>query len=213
MTCRRPSPRTCWRRPKAPPSRIARSSSADGSRTTSRSPRPEVAIRNALGQYMSSTGAFTSTTVSYRTAFLNSPGSPGSNFSYTTPVIPPGSYTVLARGVDQHGFATPVPSQRNVTVSGTTTQLAARGQLHVQLRAERLHVRRPLVDRRERPDADLLVELRQRQRLGPVPIRTYTSPNAYTVTLTVRDENGLTSAPSRRRSRSSSRLATCRRSR
>ena len=35
---------------------------------------------------------------SWRTAFLNSPGSPGSNFSYTTPVIPDGTYTVLVRG-------------------------------------------------------------------------------------------------------------------
>ena len=47
---------------------------------------------------MSSSGTFTSTSASYRTAFLNSPGSPGSNFSYTTPTIPPGSYTVLVRG-------------------------------------------------------------------------------------------------------------------
>ena len=44
------------------------------------------------------------------TAFLNSPGSPGSNFSYTTPVIPTGSYTVLVRGDDQHGFVTPCPA-------------------------------------------------------------------------------------------------------
>ena len=60
---------------------------------------------------MSSSGAFTSTSVSYRTAFLNSPGSPGSNFAYTTPLIPSGSYTVLVRGEDQHGFATAVPLQ------------------------------------------------------------------------------------------------------
>ena len=110
----------------------------------------QVAIRNGLGQYMSSSGTFTSTNVSYRTAFLNSPGSPGSNFSYTTPVIPSGSYTVLVRGVDQHGFVTPVPSQRNVTVSGYDDEPATGGQLHVQLRAERLLVRRSLVDRRER---------------------------------------------------------------
>ena len=69
----------------------------------------DVAIRNGLGQYMSSSGQFTSTSVSWRSAFLNSPGSPGSNFSYTTPVIPPGSYTVFARGEDQHGFMTLVP--------------------------------------------------------------------------------------------------------
>ncbi len=72
---------------------------------------------------MSSSGQFTSTSVSWRSAFLNSPGSPGSNFSYTTPVIPTGSYTVFARGEDQHGFTTLVPPSRNVTVTGAPTSL------------------------------------------------------------------------------------------
>ncbi len=131
----------------------------------------QVAIRNGLGQYMSSTGTFTSTTVSYRTAFLTSPGSPGSNFSYTTPVVPSGAYTILVRGVDQHGFITPVPSQRSVTVTGTRDQPATGGELHVQLRAERLFVRRALLDRREPLDAHVLVELRQRigHRTGADP--------------------------------------------
>ena len=70
-----------------------RSSSAAVRTTTSASPRVEVGIVERAGQYMSSTGTFTSTTPSWRTAFLNSPGSPGSNFSYTTPVIPDGTYT------------------------------------------------------------------------------------------------------------------------
>ena len=113
----------------------------------------QVAIRNGLGQYMSSSGGFTSTSVSYRTAFLNSPGSPGSNFSYTTPVIPPGSYTVLVRGQDQHGFVTAVPSQRSVTVSGTTTSLPPVANFTFSCVAERVFIRRTLVDRRERPNA------------------------------------------------------------
>jgi large repetitive protein len=46
--------------------------------------RVEVGIVNSLGRYMSSTGTFTSTAESWRTAFLNSPGTPGSNYSYTT---------------------------------------------------------------------------------------------------------------------------------
>jgi hypothetical protein len=62
--------------------------------------RVEVAIVNAAGQYMSSSGGFTSTSESWRSAFLNSPGTPGSNFSSTTPVIPPGAYTVRVRAVD-----------------------------------------------------------------------------------------------------------------
>ena len=109
-------------------------------------------------------------------AFLNSPGSPGSNFSYTTPTIPPGSYTVLVRGVDQHGFVTAIPSERAVTVTNNTEQPAAGRQLHLHLHAERVRLRRSDLDRRERTDADLLVELRQRQSgSGPVPTRTYTS--------------------------------------
>ena len=76
----------------------------------------EVAIVNAAGQYMSSSGTFTSTNESWRTAFLNSPGTPGSNFSYTTPVIPPGDYTVRVRAIDQHDFVS-VVYERHVTVT------------------------------------------------------------------------------------------------
>ena len=62
----------------------------------------QVGVVNAAGQYMSSSGTFTSTTPSYRTAFLNSPGSAGSNYSYTTPVIPAGAYSVRVRPIDVH---------------------------------------------------------------------------------------------------------------
>ena len=62
----------------------------------------QVAVVNAAGQYMSSSGTFTSTNPSYRTAFLNSPGSAGSNYSYTTPVIPAGVYSVRVRPIDVH---------------------------------------------------------------------------------------------------------------
>jgi large repetitive protein len=63
---------------------------------------------------MSSSGSFTSTSESWRSAFLNSPGTPGSaflnspgtpgsNYSYTTPVIPSGAYRVRVRAVDAYG--------------------------------------------------------------------------------------------------------------
>src|SRR4029453_18965721 len=77
----------------------------------------QVAIVDSAGRYMSSSGTFTSTTESWRSAFLNSPGSPGSNYSYTPPAIPAGSYTVRARGVDQHGFVTNPTTDVHVTVS------------------------------------------------------------------------------------------------
>src|SRR5690606_7562062 len=40
----------------------------------------EIAVVNSQGRYMSSSGTFTSTSPSWRTAFLNSPGSLGSNY-------------------------------------------------------------------------------------------------------------------------------------
>ncbi|MGC3994581.1 MAG: PKD domain-containing protein [Propionicimonas sp.] len=77
----------------------------------------QVAVVNSVGQYLSSTGTFTSTAESWRTGFLNSPGSAGSNYSYTTPVIPAGVYTVRVRGVDSHGFTTsPTYDVGNITV-------------------------------------------------------------------------------------------------
>ena len=77
-----------------------------------------MAIVDAQGRYMSSSGTFTSTSASWRTAFLNSPGSPGSNYSYTTPVIPTGCYRVLVRGIDHHGFTTNPPFEAaNITVN------------------------------------------------------------------------------------------------
>ena len=76
-----------------------------------------MAIVDSQGRYMDANGAFPNTTASWRTAFVTSPGTVGSNFSYTTPVVPPGDYTVRVRGIDNHDQATPVPSERHVTVT------------------------------------------------------------------------------------------------
>jgi PKD repeat protein len=156
-----------------------------------------VAIRNALGQYMSSSGAFTSTNVSWRNAFLNSPGSPGSNFAYTTPVIPPGAYTVFARGEDQHGFTTPEPLQRNVTVTGSPTSLPPVADFTYSC-AENVCSFDGRSSTDETP-ATLTYSWNfgNGSGSGPVPNRTYTSPGTYTVTLTVRDENSLTGVTSK----------------
>ena len=61
---------------------------------------------------------------SWRSAFLNSPGTPGSNFSYTTPVIPSGAYTVRARAVDAYGQVQAVPREAHVTVSAPAGNVA-----------------------------------------------------------------------------------------
>ena len=76
----------------------------------------EVAIVDGNGHYMRSDGSF-SPGSSWRNAFINSPGSPGSNFSYTSPPVPAGDYTVFVRGIDQRGFATEVPGQIEVSVT------------------------------------------------------------------------------------------------
>ena len=82
----------------------------------------EVAIVNSAGQYMRSNGSF-GNGESWRDAFVTSPASPGSNFSYTTPVIPDGDYTVLVRGVDHHGFETDPPVARTASVTLTVTDV------------------------------------------------------------------------------------------
>jgi PKD repeat protein len=156
----------------------------------------QVAIRNGLGQYMSSSGGFTSTTVSYRTAFLNSPGSLGSNFSYTTPVIPPGAYTVFARGVDQHGFTTTVPMQVNVTVSGTVTSLPPVANFTSSCVQNVCTFDGRTSTDENPPTLTYSWNFGQGSGSGPVPTRTYTSAGTFTVTLTVRDENGLSGVTS-----------------
>src|SRR3712207_3515027 len=151
----------------------------------------QVAIVNSAGQYMSSSGTFTSTTESWRSAFLNSPGSPGSNYSYTTPVIPPGTYTVKVRGVDTHNFSTtptydttgvtvthppnnpPVPSFTFSCTNGNVCTFDGRASTD------------------ENPTGlTYSWNFGQGSGSGPVVTRTYTAAAAYSVVLTVRDEWG-----------------------
>jgi PKD repeat protein len=160
----------------------------------------QVAIRNSLGQYMSSTGAFTSTTESWRTAFLNSPGSPGSNFSYTTPAIPAGAYTVLVRGIDQNDQITPVPSVRNVTVNAPASNLAPTPAFTFSCVANRC-----TFDGRTSTDENPATltyawswgTTPATTGTGPVPIKTFTSAGTFTVTLTVKDEYGISAVTTR----------------
>ena len=70
--------------------------------------RVEVQIQNSAGQYMSTSGNFGSTQ-RWITAFLTSPGSPGSNFSYTSPELPSGAYTVRIRATDNYGQVQQTP--------------------------------------------------------------------------------------------------------
>jgi large repetitive protein len=147
---------------------------------------------------MSSSGGFSSTSESWRSAFLNSPGTPGSNFSYTTPVIPSGAYTVRTRAVDAYGQVQAVPRDVHVTVSappGNTAPVAS----FTAACTENVCA----FDGRASTDenAPTLTYAwnfgNGRTGSGPVPSHTYTTAGTFTVTLTVRDEYGLTGTTTR----------------
>jgi PKD repeat protein len=153
--------------------------------------RVEVGIVNAAGQYMSSSGTFTSTNASWRTAFLNSPGTPGSNFSYTTPVIPPGAYTVRVRAIDQHDFVS-VVYERHVTVTHPPGNLAPVASFTVSCIDNKCTFDARGSTDENAPTLTYSWNFGNGTGSGPLPTRTYTSANTYTVTLTARDEWGLT---------------------
>ncbi|MFB9313974.1 PKD domain-containing protein [Nocardioides plantarum] len=155
--------------------------------------RVEVGVVNAAGQYMSSSGTFTSTTASWRTAFLTSPGTPGSNFSFTTPVVPEGTYTVRVRAVDQHDLVTAVPSERRVTVTHPPGNLPPVASFTVACGATNVctYDGRGSTDENA-PTLTYSWAFGNGSGTGPLPTRTYAVPGTFTVTLTVRDEWGLT---------------------
>jgi PKD repeat protein len=157
--------------------------------------RGEVAIVDSQGRYMDANGAFPNTTASWRTAFTTSPGTVGSNFSYTTPVVPPGAYTVLMRGVDNHDQATPVPSERHVTVTHPEGNTIPVADFTVSCDQNDC-----TYDGRGSSDENAATleyswNFGNGTGSGALPKRTYTSANTYTVTLTVKDEWGVSSLP------------------
>ena len=119
--------------------------------------------------------------------------------SYTTPVLPAGSYTVKVRAIDQHGWSRPTPSVRHVTVS------IPAGNVKPRRCCRRL------------PGADNVCQFDARTRptrtpptltytwnfgtgttgTGPNPKKTFTAAGDFTVTLTAKDEWGVASTRSR----------------
>jgi PKD repeat protein len=143
---------------------------------------------------MRSNGSFGSSQ-SWRNAFVTSPGSPGSNFSYTTPVIPDGDYTVLVRGVDHHGFETDPPAERTASVTSPPNDPPVAAFTYS------CDENVCTFDGRSSTDESPLTlqyswSFGNGGGSGPVPERTYNSAVIYTVDLTVIDEWGVAASTS-----------------
>jgi PKD repeat protein len=167
----------------------------------------QVSIMNSANQYMNSSGVFSSTSPSWRTAFLTSPGTPGSNFSYTSPVVPPGAYTVSIQGIDNHDQATNPPAVRHVNVThppGNTAPVAkftykcpATGQPAGATNFCEFDGRTSTDENAATLSYAWTYTLGTSNNTGsgPKPTRTFTTPGTYTVKLVVTDEWGIASAP------------------
>ena len=155
----------------------------------------QVAIVNSAGQYLSSSGTFGGE--SWRTAFLNSPGSPGSNYSYTSPNLPSGDYTVRVRGVDHHGLVTNPTRDVTVTVQVPPNDPPTAGFTMSCTANVCEFDGRSSTD--ERPTAltySWSFGTGQGTGSGAVVRKTFTAPGTpFTVSLTVKDEYGVSSTP------------------
>jgi PKD repeat protein len=157
--------------------------------------KAEVAIVNSSNQYLTASGTFASAE-SWRAAFLTSPGTSGSNFAYTTPVLPAGSYQVKIRAVDQHGLVTTNPAVRNVVVSippGNTKPVAV---LHKTCTENVCDFDAKSSTDESAPTLTYTWNFGNgASGTGPNPTKTYTTAGVFTVTLTARDEWGTLSDP------------------
>ncbi|MEQ6902468.1 PKD domain-containing protein [Nocardioides sp. YIM 152588] len=147
----------------------------------------QIAVQDAAGLFMGSTGSF-GTSESWRSAFLNSPGSAGSNYSYTTPVLPEGTYTVRVRGVDIHGQVGEERVATGVTVTlppndppvATFTYSCDENVCTFDGRGSSDENPTALTYRWDFGG--------QGSASGPLPTKTFTSAGTFAVTLTVTDE-------------------------
>jgi large repetitive protein len=156
----------------------------------------DVAIVNSAGQYLRASSGTFSTSEQWNSAFLNSPGSPGSNFSFTSPVLAAGEYTVRVRGVDQNGLATDPTHDVTVTVEVPASEPPA-PSFTVECDETRSNVCE--LDARATTDENPAALTYSwdygdgsRAGSGAVVTKTFTRPGDFTVTLTARDEWGVT---------------------
>ena len=148
----------------------------------------QIGVVNAAGQWMSSSGTFTSTSASYRSAFLNSPGSAGSNYSYTTPVIPAGTYSVRVRPVDVHDQIGVERISTDIVVSQPANNPPVPSFTYSCAQNVCTFDGRGSTDENA---ASLVYSWSfgtQGSASGPLPTKTFTTAGTFPVTLTVRDE-------------------------
>ncbi|MFV0460136.1 MAG: PKD domain-containing protein [Actinomycetales bacterium] len=156
----------------------------------------QVAVMNSANQYLQTNGSFSSTE-RWINAYLNSPGSPGSNYSYTSPALPAGSYVVRVRAMDGYDQLQQVSRDTTVTVStpqGNNPPVAA-------FTASCTNGNNCTFDARSSSDetASTLTYAwnfgNGRTGTGAVPTHVYTSAGTFTVTLVATDEFGASSSP------------------
>jgi PKD repeat protein len=148
----------------------------------------QVGIVNSAGQYMSSAGAFTSTAPSFRTAFLNSPGSVGSNYSYTTPVIPAGTYSVVVQPVDVHNQIGLARTATGIIVSQPPNNPPVANFTYSCNQNVCVFDGRTSTDENTPALTYSWSFGTQGTATGPLPTKTFTAPGTFPVTLTVKDE-------------------------
>lgn len=148
----------------------------------------QVAVVNSLGQYMSSAGTFTSTTPGFRNAFLNSPGSVGSNYSFTTPVIPVGTYTVIVQPVDVHGQIGTPRTSTGVVVNQPVNDPPVPVFTFTCQQNVCTFDGRGSTDENTSSLTYSWSFGTQGTATGPLPTKTFTAPGTFPVTLTVKDE-------------------------
>lgn len=158
----------------------------------------QVAIVNSAGQYMSSAGAF-SAGERWINAFLNSPGSPASNYSYTSPILVPGTYLVRVRAVDANQQVQQVSRDVTVTVSAPTGNTAPVASFTATCTGGNVCSFDGRGSTDETPSTLTYAWAfgNGRTGTGPLPTYTYSTPGTFTVTLTVRDEFGATGSTTR----------------
>ncbi|QIG44401.1 PKD domain-containing protein [Nocardioides anomalus] len=148
----------------------------------------QVGVVNSAGQWMGSNGTFTSTAASYRTAFLNSPGSTGSNYSYTTPVIPAGTYSVRVRPVDVHNQVGTEKISDGVVVNQPTNSPPVPSFTYTCNQNVCEFDGRASTDENPTSLTYSWSFGTQGSASGPLPTKTFTAPGTFPVTLTVKDE-------------------------